>query len=65
MSPEELTRLAVLGVIEELPEEHKQEVKQCIERLRKLIAEYGGITGALAVTLIGAEMQADAAKRGF
>lgn len=64
MSQEELTRLGVLGLIAELPEEERKKTEECVQKIRELVDKYGD-WGILAVTLIGAELQVKAAEAGF
>lgn len=64
MSPEELTRLGILGLIAELPDEERKKTEECIRKIRALLDQYED-WGILAITLVGAELQVKAAEAGY
>lgn len=63
MSQEELTKLAIAGLIAQQPEEDRKKIEECVAKLRDFLAEYGDY-GLLAITLVGAELQLKAAESG-
>jgi len=58
-SSEEAVLLAVKGVIFDLPASDQEKVKQIAEQIRATV-ESAGVTGQLALALVGAEAAAKA-----
>ena len=57
MSDDELTLLAIKGFISELPKEDKQKADKCISEIREVVSKYEEGIYALAIALLGAELQ--------
>lgn len=58
------TLLMLKGVIADMPHDQAAKVNQCVEAIHALISDNGS-EGVLAVALVGAELQLEAAKQGF
>jgi hypothetical protein len=56
MTAEQVVLTMIRGVIAELPTEQQAQVKECADKLRAAIAEYGE-NGTVAMALVGAEEQ--------
>lgn len=50
----DIERLVLKGIITELPEDRRQKVESCAEKLRQVVAEYGQ-HGLIALALVVAE----------
>lgn len=61
MSNDELTKLAIQGFIAGLPKDDREQVEKCISEIRDVLATYKPEWRNLAIALIGAEMQLEAA----
>ena len=59
MTEEEMVLTMMRGAIAGLPEEQQAKVKECAEKLRALVKEYGD-EGKCACGMVGAELAADA-----
>ncbi|MCW6583586.1 hypothetical protein NFB41_03565 [Yersinia ruckeri] len=57
MTQDEQTVLLFKGLIASLPEEQQHNVQQCLDVIRKLLSDYPGGEAAVAIGLIGAELQ--------
>ncbi|MEM5445420.1 hypothetical protein [Serratia marcescens] len=57
MTDDELTIVLFKGVIADLPAEQQETVHLCASKVRELLAEYPDGEAALAIGLIGAELQ--------
>lgn len=57
MSSEEITLLAIKGLISQLADADRAKVEQCIAEIRAVLAQYPREWQGLAVALLGAEMQ--------
>jgi len=55
MANDEVTYLAILGFISNLPESDQEKIKECIARVKAVLAEYPDPLVGLALALIGAE----------
>ena len=60
MTEDELTILAIKGVISELPQDQQQACEALIKQIRELMKQAGSPVGECAIALIGAELQAEA-----
>lgn len=58
MNEEETVRLAINGLIAELPESDQIKVKKCKDKILAILAEYGAMHGGLALSSIGADAAA-------
>lgn len=52
---DEMTMLAIIGFISTLPEGDQEKIKECIARVKAVLAEYPDPQAFLAMSLIGAE----------
>jgi len=59
LTEEQITILAIKGAISELPPEHEERCNELAEHIRRMVKEAGFPVGALAVGLVGAELQAE------
>ena len=57
MTEEEVARLAIKGMVAELPEEAQRAVAECVGKIRDVMNEYGEI-GPIAIAAIGSELAA-------
>jgi hypothetical protein len=57
---EQLTILAIKGAISELPPHQEEACNELAEHMRRMIKAAGSPVGELAITLVGAEIQAEA-----
>lgn len=58
ISQYEMLVLAIKGTISQLPEEEQNRVNECAQKIRDLVAD-NDVYGLLALTLVGAEKQAE------
>lgn len=61
MTQEQQTVLLIKGVISELPAAQKEACNELADHIRRVIKQAGEPVGTLALALVGAEAQANAA----
>lgn len=59
MTEEQLTLLAIQGMISKLPTAQREQCEAMIEHLHRMVADAGDVVGPMAIALIGAEMDAN------
>ena len=54
----DVNRLLIQGAIADLPQDEQEKVKECHEKLKALIDEYGDC-GCIALALLGTELASE------
>jgi len=57
MTEDELTVLAIKGMISDLPPASREQCEAMADHLRRMINDAGDVIGPLAIALVGAELQ--------